>query len=208
MKTKTNLSMIALVAMAAGLLLSACGSSKQASSAVSVTDKKEMAKQFNAPAEVEITTPCSGPEDSSEDFIRVNGSGTSKDRTMAKDRAYLDALARLASKLEAIAASEDQRLAVSANADGEDFHDKVVTASKVIAQANVAGYRTACEKYTQTPGNPSYNCYVTIEFGKQKVVKQLYESLNKEKLLKADYDFDRYMKEFNKDLKEYEASRR
>jgi hypothetical protein len=204
---KINLK-VAVMAVMAGIVMSACGSSKQTSSAVSVTDKKEMAKQFNAPAQIEVTTPCSEPEDSSEDFIRVNGSGTSKDRTMAKDRAYLDALAQLALKLAGVAASEKQRVAVSTNADGEDFHDKVVANSKAIAQANVAGYRTACEKYTQTPGNPSYNCYVTIEFGKQKVVKQLYESLSNEKLLKADYDFDRYMKEFNTDLKEYEASRK
>jgi hypothetical protein len=38
------------------------------------------------------------------------------------------------------------------------------------------------------------------------VVKQLYEALNNEKLLKADYDFDRYMEAFAKDLKEYEAA--
>jgi hypothetical protein len=204
---KTNLFMIALAAIVAGLLLSACGSSKKAAQGVSVTNKKEMAKQLNAQAEVEVTFPCSGI-DSDEEFLRVNGTGASEDRTMAKDRAYQAALANLASKLAGVMAMGNQRVGVSTNAAGEEFHDKMVAVSKLIAQANVSGYRTSCEKYTQTPGSPTYNYYITIEFGKQKMVKQLYEALNNEKLLRADYDFDRYMNEFNKDLKEYEESQK
>ncbi|MDR1348628.1 MAG: hypothetical protein LBJ63_09450 [Prevotellaceae bacterium] len=199
--------MTALMAAMTLLAITACRSSKGTASSVSVTDKKEMPRQFDVPAEVEITFPCSGI-DSDENFFRVNGMGKSKDRTMAKDRAYLGALANLASKLESVAAMINRRLGVSTNADGEEFHNKVVAASKLTANANVSGYRTTCEKYTQTPGDPSYNCYVTIEFGKQKMVKQLYYALNREKLLKADYDFDRYMKEFDEDLKEYEKSRK
>jgi hypothetical protein len=197
--------MTALMATATVLVITSCRTSKTTTAPVSVTDKKEMPKQLDVPAEVEITFPCSGI-DSDEDFLRVNGNGTSKDRTMAKDRAYQAALANLASKLAGVMAMENQRVGVSTNADGEEFHDKVVAVSKLIAKANVSGYRTSCEKYTQTPGNPSYNCYVTIDFGKQKVVKQVYDALNNEKLLKADYDFDRYMKAFEKDLGEYEKA--
>jgi hypothetical protein len=197
--------MTALMSTVMVLVITSCRTSKTTAPAVSVTDKKEMPKQLDMPAEVEITFPCSGI-DSDEDFLRVNGKGTSKNRTMAKDRAYQEALANLASKLAGIMAMENQRVGVSTNADGEEFHDKVVAVSKLIAKANVSGYRTSCEKYTQTPGNPSYNCYVTIDFGKQKVVKQVYDALNSEKLLKADYDFDRYMKAFEKDLDEYEKA--
>jgi hypothetical protein len=198
--------MTALMATATVLIITGCRTSKKTTS-VSVTDKKEMAKKLDAPAEVEITFPCSGI-DSDEDFLRVNGMGTSTDHTMAKDRANQEALANLASKLAGVMAMENQRVAVSINADGEEFHDKMVTVSKLIAKANVASYRVACEKYTRTPDNASQNCYVTIEFGKQKLVKQLYDALNNEKLLKADYDFDRYMKAFEKDLKEYEESQK
>ncbi|MDR2848717.1 MAG: hypothetical protein LBV39_06385, partial [Bacteroidales bacterium] len=73
-------------------------------------------------------------------------------------------------------------------------------------QANVSGYRTACEKYTVNKQDSAYTCYVTIEFGNQKMVKQLYEKLSADKVLKADYDFDRYSKQFNEDLKEYEQN--
>jgi hypothetical protein len=125
---------------------------------------------------------------------------------MAKDRAYQNALANLASKLAGVMAMENSKVAVSVNADGEEFHDKMVTVSKLIAKANVSGYRTSCEKYTANTQNGSYNCYVTVEFGKQKVVKELYEALNNQKLLKADYDFDRYLKAFEKDLKEYDEA--
>jgi isopropylmalate/homocitrate/citramalate synthase len=199
--------MMALMVTSTLLVATSCGTSKQvASSAVSVTDRSAMAKQLGEVAEVEIALPCSGV-DSDEEFLRVNGDGKSKDRSMSKDKAYQAALANLAAKLEGVMSMENQKVGVSINADGEEFHDKTVAVSKLIAKANVAGFRTSCEKYTRTPGDPSYSCYVTIEFGKQKMVKQLYEALNKEKVLKADYDYDRYLEAFNKDLKAYEESR-
>ncbi|MDL2305478.1 hypothetical protein LJC72_09105 [Bacteroides sp. OttesenSCG-928-D19] len=205
MESIINRIKIAVVAIFAMLITAGCGSSKSSTSAVSVTDQKEMAKQLQMQAEVEITFPCSGI-DSDEDFLRVNGTGKSKDRTMAKDRAYQSALANLASKLAGVMSMENQRVGVSTNADGEEFHDKMVAVSKLIAKANVSGYRTSCEKYTMSPQDASYNAYVTIEFGKQKIVKQAFEALNKEKMLKADYDFDRYMEAFEKDLEEYEKT--
>ena len=127
---------------------------------------------------------------------------------MAKDRAYQNALVDLASKLAGVMSMENMRVGVSTNADGEEFHDKMVAISKLIANANVSGYRTSCEKYTVSPQDGAYNCYVMIEFGKQKVVKQLYEAMSNDKQLKADYDFDRYMKAFEKDLKEYEKAKK
>jgi hypothetical protein len=195
---------IAITAIFASIILTSCRSSKQAT-AISVTDRKEMPKQANMPAEVEITFPCSGT-DSDEEFFRVNGTGKSKDRMMAKDYANQNALANLASKLAGVMSMGNQKVGVSTNADGEEFHEKMITVSKLIAQANVSGYRTACEKYTVNTQDSSYNSYVSIEFGKKKIVKQLYESLSNEKLLKADYDFDRYMKAFEEDLEEYEKA--
>jgi len=203
---KTTFVKIAPVALFALLAATSCGTAKKAqSSPVSVTDKKEMAKQTGMAAEVEITLPCSGT-DSDLEYIRVTGMGKSKDRMMAKDRAYQAALANLASKLSGVMAMDNMKVGVSTQADNsEDFHDKMVTVSKEVAQANVSGYRTGCEKYTVSPQDASYNCYVMIEFGNQKVVKEMYDKMSNDKMLKADYDFDRYMNDFNKDLKEYES---
>ncbi|GHV68338.1 hypothetical protein FACS1894199_15420 [Bacteroidia bacterium] len=199
-----KISIYAAMAVLAAVVATGCGSSKQVTSPTSVTDSKAMKKNLGAAAEVEVTFPCSEGGDSDLEHLRCGGIGKSKDRKMAKDRAYQDALAQLSSKLAGVASAARDGVAVSSNADGEDFHDKVVTKAKEISQANIAGYRTACEKFTVNQQDNSYNCYVTIEFGKQKVVKQMYEKLSADKLLKADYDFDRYMKEFDEDLKEYE----
>ncbi len=194
---------ISVIAMAMIFAMTSCGASK--ATAVSVTDQKEMPKQTGYVAEVEVTFPCQGI-DSDAEFLRVNGQGTSKDRTMARDRAYQNALAGLSTKLAGVASSTNTKVAVSVNADGEEFHDKIVSVSKVVAQAHVAGYRTSCEKYTVNPSTGAYTCYCTIEFGKEKVVKEMYDNLSSQKLLKADYDFDRYLEMFDKDLKEYEEA--
>jgi hypothetical protein len=201
---KKKMIFVATVVFAVAIFTS-CGSSKKTTTPISITDNKAMQKQLNIPAEVEVIFPCEGL-DSNEEFLRVTGNGTSKDRTMAKDRAYQAALANLSSKLAGVASMENQRVGVSTNANGEEFHDKMVAVSKVIAQANVSGYRTACEKFTVNKQDGAYTCYVAIEFGNQKVVKQMYEKLSADKFLKADYDFDKYLKQFNKDLKEYEKN--
>jgi len=197
---KINYLKIAVISVGLILMFSGCKSSNKA---VSVTDKKQMQKQIGVPPEVAITLPCWGV-DSDIDFLRENGQGKSKDRSMASDRAYQDALSRLASKLAGVQSMENMKVGVSTNADGEDFHDKMVTVSKEIAEANVAGYRTSCEQFTVDKQDGSYHCYVAIEFGKQKIVKQMYDAMSNNKLIKADYDFDRYMKAFDKDLQEYE----
>jgi hypothetical protein len=201
----------ALVGAMATVMVTGCGSSKQMAQTpaptpapVAVTDNRAMPQNIGVPAEVEVTFPCSGI-DSDVEFLRVNANGKSKDRTMAKDRAYQAALANLATKLGGVASMDNSGVGVSKNADGEEFHDKIVTISKVVAKnVNVAGYRTSCEKYTVSPQDGAYNCYITLEYGNKKVVKEMYEQLNANKLLRADYDFDEYMSAFNADLKEYE----
>lgn len=132
---------IMFIVVTMGIIMVLCGSSKTAATTVSVTDQKEMSEPLGMQAEVEVILPCSGV-DSDDEFLRVNGNGSSKDRTMAKER--------------------------------------------------------ACQ--TANPSTGSYICYVTIDFGKQKVVRELYENLSDQKLLKVDYDFSSYLEMFNKDL--------
>jgi len=74
-----------------------------------------------------------------------------------------------------------------------------VNMGRQIAEANVSGYRTSCEEFVDY-GDGKFGCFVTLEFGKQKIVNQMYNEM------KLEYDFDKYMKEFEKDLKEYEQS--
>ncbi len=202
MKNQMQQLTVMAIAMVMGLVMASCGSSKKA---VSVTDAN-FEKKTGYVAEVEVTFPCSGI-DSDEEFFRVDGQGTSKDRVMARKRAYTDALARLSTKLKGVAASMEKMVGVSSTVEsGESFHDKMVAAADVIAKANVGNYRTSCEKFTVNPSTGAYTCYCSIEFGKQKLVKEFYEKLSQEQVLRADYDFERYMELFDKELKEYEAA--
>ena len=193
---------IAVLALAVGVTLTACKSTQT----VSATDSKAMEKTGAQGFKELKDLPCQGT-DSNAEYIIVNGEGKSKDRVMAKDKAYLNALENLASKLDAVASKETQRVAVSTEADEEDFHSKTINMGKQIANANVSGYRTACEKFV-VYDNGTFGCFITVEYGKQKIVKQLFDGMSKEKMMRADYDFDKYMKQFNEDLKEYEQSKK
>jgi len=199
---KTKLIFIIVVVIFTSVAMTGCGSSKNNAS---ITDKKTMEKAGGQGITVIEDLPCQGL-DSNDEYIVVSAEGRSKDRTMAKDKAYLAALEGLASKLGAVASAETKRTGVSTDSDNEDFHAKTINMGKQIAEANVAGYRTSCEKFALENG--SYICFVTLEYGKQKIVKQMYESMSNEKMLRTDYDFDRYMKEFEQDLNEYEKDNR
>lgn len=190
------------MALVIGFVFTACKSTKS----MSAYDSKSMGKTGAQGFKELKDLPCQGT-DSNAEFIIVNGEGKSKDRIMAKDKAYLNALENLSSKLDAVASKETQRVAVSTEADREDFHSKTINMGKQIANANISGYRTACEKFV-VYDDGSYGCFVTVEYGKQKIVKQMHETMSKEKMMRVDYDFERYMKQFNEDLREYEESKR
>ena len=202
---KMRVSAAAFAASMAVLALGAgCGSARQAAGAASVTDRKAMGAQ----AEQEIELPCSGA-DSDLEYLRTNGTGKSVDRKMARDKAYQDALAQLASKLESVTSATVNNVNVSSEVGSTESGmneaeatGKAVSVARRIARANTSGYRTSCEKFTQQ--GSSYNCYVTIEFGNKPLVKQLFESLKKESAVRADYNYDKYLEEHNRQMEEYE----
>jgi len=199
---KKHFFIIVLAAMSVSLILTDCSSKK-----VSATDSSAMQKKGNQGFTELTDLPCQS-KDSNEDYIVVSGDGKSKDRTMAKDRAYMNAFSQLGIKLAGVTSDENMRVAVSTNVGYEDFHDKAVTVSKTIAKdVSVAGYRVPCEKFV-IYDDGSFGCFVTLEYGKAKLVKQLYDGMSNEKLIRADYDFDKYMKKFEEDLRTYEKNNR
>jgi hypothetical protein len=174
---------------------------------VSAYDKYGMRQQGGQGFTEVVDLPCQGM-DSYEDFVVVNGEGKSRDRTMAKDRAYLNALGNLSSKLSGVAAREVERVGVSREAgDAENFQDKIVSVTREIAEAHVAGYRVSCEK-TVVYRDGSYGHFVSLEFGKQKLVKELYNGLTRRKMLQIDYDYEKYSKKFSEDLIDYEREKK
>jgi len=200
---KTQVLIIAFTAIAVCSVITGCSSSKK----VSAQNKSAMQKNGGQSFSELIDLPCQ-VMDSGKDYIVTSGEGKSKDRPMAKDKAYLNALGNLSSKLSAVAAREVKRVGVSTQVNTEeDMHDKVVAVAEEISKANVAGYRVSCEKFV-IYNDGSFGCFVSIEFGKDKFVKEMYDGLSKKQLLRADYDFDKYNKMFEEDLREYERGNR
>ena len=200
-KTFIYIAMIAIT----GSIFIGCKSKQQAPAPIA-TDSKPIPEDM---VETRITFPCDGFLDSDVNFLRVFGHGNSIDRTMAGERALQAALAELAVKLGGVASVENMRVAVSTNAaNQEQFHDKMVAISRVVANnVSVAGYRTVCQETTISQ-NRSFNRYIVLEFGKQELVKQMLQIGQQEGHIRADYDFDRYMKMFNENLREYERTNR
>jgi len=200
-KTIIYIAMIAIV----GAIFVGCKSKQQAPAPIATNTRPIPADMV----ETSVTFPCDGLLDSDMNFLRVFGHGNGMDRTMADERAHQHALANLAVKLGGVTSAENMRVAVSTNAaNQEQFHDKMVAISRVVANnVSVAGFRTACAEWTVSQ-NRSFNRYIVLEFGKQELVRQMLQIGQREGHIRADYDFDRYMRMFNENLREYERTNR
>jgi len=155
--------------------------------------------------------PCQGMDVHS-DYIVVWAQGRSRDPEMAKERALTTALGELSRKLSGAVTQENEMLRVSEESGGypgpggrlnESVHDRLINVTRTVADANVAGYRLACEKNVIWEDG-SYGYFCALEFGKMKLVRQLFDGLSVKKLLRVEYQFDQFCKRFDEGLEAYE----
>jgi hypothetical protein len=206
---KTNLSMIALVAIVAGLLLSACGSSKQASSAVSVTDARAMQTQLHEEPEVDITTPCSGESyysDRERGLIRATAIGTSMDQQMAKRMARSAALEDLGTKVRVAVNALIVDYYKSTKRDmTEDLKQRFEGGTDLVVKEHISGYRTICEKFTRKGSD--YKCYMAIEIGSDELSKPVHQKLTNDDILRVDYDYEQFRAKFNEAISKADGNK-
>lgn len=156
--------------------------------------------------EVVISTPCGtdkiGMLESG--VIRSKESvGESMDQEMATKLAYTAALASLASKINTSVENLTHQYGGQNDVNKKEHFERVTKDFiENIVKEKVSGYTTACEKMTKLD-NDNYKCYVVIEINKDEVLKPVHQTLSKEGILKSEFDYQQFKKEFDKTMKEY-----
>jgi len=181
-----------IVLMAVVLLTTNCKSSKKAPK-----PKYE--------DEQEIVVRCSGPEyQSSEGFIRANSMGESNDMVMSKKVAKSNTLEELASKIEvsvkAVIDNYNNRRQKSKNEDVEKRYEELI---RTVVKQKINGYKSICEKVTKTSDN-KYRTYLAYELPVDNVLNPLYNQISKDDQLKIDYDYQKFKKTFEDEMKNME----
>jgi hypothetical protein len=204
---KTKQTMMAIVVVTAGLAVSACGSSKKAAQAVSVTDARAVQTQLHDEPEVEISTPCSGEGFySTKDLIRSTAIGESMDQQMAKRMARSAALEDLGTKIRVAVNALISDYYKSAKRDmTEDLKRRFEGGTDLVVKEHVAGYRTICEKFTRKGGN--YKCYMAIEIGADELSKPIHEKLTNDDILRVDYDYEKFREKFNEAISKADGNK-
>jgi hypothetical protein len=195
---KTNYFKPALVAIVAGLLLSACGSSKKAK-----TPEQKIAMDRGVQLNKE---ECEQLALKDTKGWRESGNGVSPKEAFARDIAELNAKARLARQLE----EQINTLIRSFNQQHEaGGTQELVSKSTEIAEgyANqlLTNVKTICTN-TYVKEDGSYNVYVCIEMDEEGLTR-IHKKLTDDQKLSIDFAEDRFKKEMEKAKEDYRANR-
>ncbi|MDR2286157.1 MAG: hypothetical protein LBE04_01585 [Prevotellaceae bacterium] len=203
---KTKQTMVAVMAIIAGVVATGCGSSKKAQT-VSVTDARAVKAQLQDVPEIEISTPCSGEEFySTKEFIRSTAVGESMDQQMAKRMVRSAALEDLGTKIRvAVNALISDYYKSTKRAMTEDLKRRFEGGTDLVVQEYISGYRTLCEKFTRKGSN--YKCYMAIEIGTDELSKPIYEQLSDDDILRVDYDYEKFREKFNEAMSKADGNR-
>ena len=183
------------------LLLLACAGLFGVSCSKKTTPKTE---------DVEIIVPCSGPEYMTNDkYLRASAMGLAGEINMAKKKAMAEASAQLASSMNQLV----ERVAVNyANSyqvgENEDGSQKFEDMAKIVVKEKLSGIRVICEKTMKTPEG-KYKVYVAIELAGDELLQGIHNRVSKglkeNTKLRIDYDYEKFKKEFEAEMKKLEA---
>lgn len=177
--------------------------------------RQKKAEELAALQEVDITDePCT-EVGSGEGFIRSRGIGESLQQQMARTKAQTNAVRDLGAKIgTAVQAlikhyANEETISVmtdDASADGMSFEEKIQAMTKQKVDQNLS-FDTFCEKTrTYMKNNKKiYKCYMTVQAGKDALMKPVYDELQKAAQNKLNLDYNNFSEEFDKEFNKAEG---
>lgn len=191
MKAKMNLASQILAAIILVLAFNACKSSKKA---IKPTDMGEtLVEQY-----------CTGSEyQSSKDYFRANGVAESMDQSVAKQKALTNARTLLAQQIQLTVknVTDNYNKSVEGN-NVEDLEERFETMTREVTNQTLNGTKIICDKLTKTKeGN--YKSYIAIELGGDEIANAMRQRLSSDKMLKIDYDYEKFKKTFDEEMKKF-----
>lgn len=158
----------------------------------------------------EIEAICSGPEYRTNDkYIRASATGLSGDMDFAKTKAWNSASTRLAESVNQLVKSVTSRYLKDYQVEENvEFVQKMEQMTITAAKEKLSGVRVICERTFQTPEG-KYRVHIALELvGEgllQNASKKAEEVIKSETKLRIDYDYEKYKKIFEEEMKKLEA---
>ena len=150
----------------------------------------------------DVTVYCSGEQyRSSEGFIRANSIGESNDMVMSRKVAKSNTLEELASKIEvtvkAVIDNYYNRRQKNMDESIEKRYEELI---RQVVNQKINGYKTICEKMVETP-EKKYRTFLAYELPVDNILSDVYNNISKDQELKIDYDYEKFKKTFEEEMK-------
>ncbi len=166
-----------------------------------------------AAQEKDFDEPCM-EAGSSDSYIRARGIGESLQQQMARTKAQTNAVRDLGAKISSAVQAlikhyaNEETISVmtdDSSADGMSFEEKLQNMTKQKIDQNLS-FSTTCEKTrTYMKNNKKiFKCYMTIQAGKDDLLKPIYDELQKEAENKLNIDYQNFSEEFDKEFNKAE----
>jgi hypothetical protein len=157
--------------------------------------------------EVLIENYCSGDKIymSTKEFFRASAVGESLDQMVSKKKAMSNAKAELAGLIQTIMKGVTDNYVKSSEANNvEGLEERFEGNTREVINQQLNSVRVICEKQTKTKeGN--YKTYVCIEASAEDIIKGVNSRLSADKELKIDYDYEKFKKTFDEEMRKLEG---
>jgi hypothetical protein len=166
-----------------------------------IADKQPLPK-----GEVLVDNYCAGEKDfmSTKSYFRSSAVGESLDQMVSKKKAMSNVKAELAGLIQTTMKGVTDNYVKSSEANNvEGLEERFEGNTREVINQVLANVRVICEKQTKTQeGN--YKTYVCVEVSADDIVKGVGNRLSADKELKIDYDYEKFKKTFDEEMKKIE----
>ncbi len=189
-----------LFILSLGMILTAgitsCGSSEKA-----VTPKSQ--------GEELLEVFCTGSKyQSDKNHFRASAIGESLDQMVAKKKAGVNARAELATLITSVVKGTIDNYVNSTEVNNvEQVEERYEGLSREVINQQLSNIKIICEKQTRTT-EKRYKTYLAIEMNVKDLQEALNKKLSQDDKLKVDYDYEKFRKKFEKEMKKLEEKQR
>ena len=168
------------------IIISSCGSQK------SVVPDDEVVQNL----------PCFGDKYfSTEDAFRASAIGESMDQMTARRKAWANAREELATNISStLKVVGDNYVKSSEYNNVEEVLEQFQSLGRTVVDQRLSGVVQICETNTKSTTTGNYKYYIAIELGSEEIMSNLAKTLSNDKVLKVDYNYEKFKDTFNKEM--------
>lgn len=158
--------------------------------------------------EIVQNLPCFGKEFFSTDKSFISSAiGESYDQITARKKALTNARSELATNINStMKIVGDNYVKSSEYNNVEQVLEQFQELSRTVVDQKLTGIVITCETAVKSKSSGKYKYYLAVELGSEDIINNLAETLSNDKVLKIDYNYEKFRETFEKEMQKLKDS--